>query len=104
MIRFSSITFSEAIPESQPAGTFPELMTFGAGLRMSTGATLSQILTATKTAAGTNPETLTVTGAAVGDIANLSEAVPAKVTAANTVSFNGTGLTGTIRAIVVRVS
>jgi hypothetical protein len=103
-IRFSGITFTETIAESQPAGTFPELMTFGAGLRLGTGATLSQILTATKTAAGTNPETITVTGAAVGDIAYLSEAVPAKVTAANTVSFNGTGLTGTIRAIVMRAT
>jgi hypothetical protein len=77
----------------------------GAGtIRLKAGATVSQILTATKAAAGTNPETIAVTGAAVGDIAWISEAVPAKVTAANTVSFNGTGLTGTIRAIVMRAT
>lgn len=75
----------------------------GAGtIKLNTGAIVSQILTATKTAAGTNPETVSVTGAASGDVAWISEAVPAKVTAPNTVSFNGTGLSGTIRAVVMR--
>ena len=75
----------------------------GAGtLKLNSGATITQTLTATKIAAGTNPETISVTGAAVGDVAWVSEEVPAKVTAPNTVSFNGTGLSGTIRAVVMR--
>lgn len=79
--------------------------TIGPGtLKINTGATVSQILTATKTAAGTNPETISVTGAAVGDVAWLSDAVPAKVTAPNTVTFNGAGLSGTIRAVVMRAT
>lgn len=71
-------------------------------IQINNGATVSQILTATKTATGTDPETISVTGAAVGDIAWISESVPAKVTAPNTVSFSGAGLAGTIRAIVMR--
>jgi hypothetical protein len=77
--------------------------TIGPGtLRINTGATLTAMLRATKTIAGTNPETITVTGAAVGDIVELSRPIVGEVTAANTVTFNGTGLTGDLTAIVKR--
>jgi hypothetical protein len=76
---------------------------FGAAsLRVGAGATLTAMLRATKTIAGTNPETITVTGAAVGDIVELSKPVNGEVTADNTVTFNGTGMSGSITAIVKR--
>lgn len=72
-------------------------------LKLGAGATLTAMPPrATKTIAGTNPETITVTGAAVGDIVELSKPVNGEVTAPNIVTFNGTGLSGTITAIVKR--
>jgi hypothetical protein len=51
------------------------------------------MLRATKTIAGTNPETITVTGAAVGDIVELSRSLLGEVTAPNTVTFNAGAVT-----------
>jgi hypothetical protein len=71
-------------------------------LQIGTGATLTRMFRGTKTIAGTPGETITVTGAAIGDIVMLSKPVNGEVTSANTVTFNGTGLSGTLTAITMR--
>jgi hypothetical protein len=77
--------------------------TIGPGtIRINTGATLTAMFRATKTIAGTNPESITVTGAAVGDIVELSKPVNGEVIGPNTVQFDGSAISGSITAIVKR--
>jgi hypothetical protein len=74
------------------AGT--SVTTIGPGtIRLGTGATWTALLRATKTIVGTNPETIWVTGAAVGDIVELSRSLLGEVTAPNTVTFNAGAVT-----------
>lgn len=76
------------------------------GFRVGTGATVTSILTATKTISSPSvTDTITVTGAQVGDHVLLSRGIGGFVSASNTVQFDSTGLSGvTVRATVLRVS
>lgn len=80
---------------------------FGAGLGITaTGARITDILTATLVISSpSSTQTMTVTGAQVGDHVLLSRGVGGFVSVANTVQFDSTGLSGvTVRATVLRVS
>lgn len=81
-------------------------ITAGAGFRVGSGATISAILTATKViSTPSSSDTITVTAAVVGDHVMLSRGAGGFVSAANTVQFDSTGLSGvTVRATVFRVA
>lgn len=72
------------------------------GLRIGVGATLTACLTATKTiATPSTTDTITVSGAGVGDIVQLSRGTNGYVSAPNTVAFDSTGLAGVAVRVVV---
>jgi hypothetical protein len=71
-------------------------------LQFGTGATQTASLRGTKTiGTPSTVDTITVTGAAVGDIARVSRGKDAYVSAPNTVTFDSTGLAGIVVTAIV---
>lgn len=103
-VRISMIRLSTLCPSNFSAGEFNSVQLFSQGLRLGSGAAiLNNALSVTKVAEGNATETITVTGAQVGDHVLMSRGT-GYVSASNTVTFDGTGLGGvTVRATILRV-
>lgn len=83
-----------------------KLIRINGSLSLSSGASITALLTATKTiSAPSTTDTITVTGAQLGDHVLVSRGANAFVSAADTVQFDSTGLNSVVvRATVLRIS